>query len=381
MNSQIPDQNIRITCRAWFYTIYNCQLDLSNESRVRYFFEQVDSLVSDGRIRYACGQVERCPSSGRLHIQLYVLFNQSCRINRLKQLLGLPDGYGWAQPRRGTHDGAVKYCTKEDTRVIGPFECGRVALEQGKRSDLDTGVEVLKAGGLKRVAEECPSLLVKYPRGFLELASRVNKPPMQFHAKKVSVLFGGTNLGKTRWAMEYHPGFFEVPQTSESTYWFHGYDGEEVILLDEYGCDKTSRLPYTFLLKLLDGRPIQVPTKGGFVWIPGGIHIIITSNHPPQAWYPDQDYRPLERRITTILHFTAPKTYRVLKDQRTVVKAPEEVSLLGISSTPDSQLITSLGGGQQAPPTEPATATEDQEEMTLGDINLEIEKLLSNEEL
>lgn len=115
-------QNTRVNSRAWVYTIFNCDglpehrdnviRKHIDESKLTQWFNQLEALYIDGRIKYAVGQCERCPTSGRLHIQLYCVYHSPVKIGRLKRLLGLGDGYGWAEYRRATHEQAVKYHTK-----------------------------------------------------------------------------------------------------------------------------------------------------------------------------------------------------------------------------------------------------------------------------
>ncbi len=60
------------------------------------------------------------------------------------------------------------------------------------------------------------------------------------------------------------------------------------------------------MLRLLDGYPYQVETKGGFVETHDIEQIIVTSNHMPWEYYPNktlQEKRPLYRRIDQLLWF------------------------------------------------------------------------------
>ncbi len=84
--------------------------------------------------------------------------------------------------------------------------------------------------------------------------------------------------------------------------WFPNYAGQTCILLDDFRCGWCS---LTYLLQLLDGYPMQVQTKGGFVqrmWT----KVIITCNqNPREQWYSklkfeqgDQAVEPIWRRIS-----------------------------------------------------------------------------------
>lgn len=120
-----------ITARGWFYTIYYLpnKSDGNPRTTTLDFQDWFDGFEAcGGAVQYACGQVERCPRTGRLHLQLWVEFSQPVRFSRLARLRGLEPGYGYAEPRRGTPEEATAYCSKEDTRVCGPFEYGRIPL-------------------------------------------------------------------------------------------------------------------------------------------------------------------------------------------------------------------------------------------------------------
>lgn len=60
------------------------------------------------------------------------------------------------------------------------------------------------------------------------------------------------------------------------------------------------------MLRLLDRYPFNVQFKGGSLPFTSK-KIYITSNQEPRTWYknvPNEDYTPLIRRITTIIHVT-----------------------------------------------------------------------------
>lgn len=190
-------------------------------------------------------------------------------------------------------------------------------------------MEIYKAGGIDRVAAECPDLLIKYPRGFLVLDERLRKPSKEYRKKEVSefavllwnwlspcfkvyVLYGPSELGKSQWAFDHYPDAYEVPSPQRGSWWFDKYEGQEEVVIDEYGTNRDELFGWNFFLKILDGRLIQVPYKGGHYWFKPKV-IVITSNIHPREWYRDQDWRPLERRITHLFEFTSYKSYTIHK--------------------------------------------------------------------
>lgn len=67
--------------------------------------------------------------NGTLHHQGYVNFKQPIALTGLKKLLKEAH---W-EARKGSHDQAKAYCSKDDTRIDGPWKFG-IEPEQGKRS-------------------------------------------------------------------------------------------------------------------------------------------------------------------------------------------------------------------------------------------------------
>lgn len=90
----------------------------------------------------------------------------------------------------------------------------------------------------------------------------------------VYVLWGKPGTGKTRIVFDTFPSLWIA--SDPTLQWFNGYNGEDVVLLDDYRGEASD----SFLLRLLDRYPMLVPTKGGFVpWVP--TTIIIASNLSP----------------------------------------------------------------------------------------------------
>lgn len=357
------------TSRFWVYTVFNCgpenpagenipglvqdeqedNTDTSATARIRRWFDKFQPFITSGKIKYVIGQLERCAQSGRLHVQLYVEYRDAVRRGELPRLLGLPRGYGWADARRGTREQAIAYCSKEETRVCGPFEHGRVELHPGHRSDLDQAVAALQAGGLKRVAEECPREYIKYARGFEALDDRLKpRDSSIIDGKEVHVLYGEPGTGKTTWARDNWPGLFVMPCPSQSQYWSDGYEGQETILFDDYGNSLHDILPWSMLLQVCDKWGVAYPRKHGYNWL-AAKRVVFTSNHPPEQWHPSQKFHALERRITHLYQWTAFKSFHILKSPilPITLEASEEFS-------PDFEslatIVDELISDEQLPP-------------------------------
>jgi len=245
-------------------------------------------------------QREECPESKRLHFQGYVEFSRPVRLKQCKQQIG--DESAHVDVRRGTRLQAIEYSTKKDTRVAGPWVSGSCESKQGqgRRSDMEPACEVAKLRGAQGVAEEFPALFVKYHRGFNALAQQLLPSVPQWRNVHTTVLFGQTGTGKTRWAYEHDGALYKLMKPNKGgVLWFDGYSNQKTLLVDDY----RGWIPFSTLLHILDGYPLQLQTKGGTIQARWD-HVIITANSPPEDWhkYADQEsLRALLRRLTCVV--------------------------------------------------------------------------------
>lgn len=159
----LPGVKMALQSKFWCFTLH--LENLAEEDTP--LGASADEHPWDDRVEYAIWQLEACPETGNLHMQGYVEFFGNQRLSAVRRYL--PTAH-W-EKRRGSDVEAREYCRKQDhSYVDGPWEYGEFEpAQQGKRTDLDAAVEALKAGGIKRVAEACPTAYIKYSRGFAAL--------------------------------------------------------------------------------------------------------------------------------------------------------------------------------------------------------------------
>lgn len=259
-------------------------------------------------VQYCVWQKEKA-SSGLIHLQGYVVFTQKKRLQWLK---GHCDKAAHWESRKGTHEQAKAYSTKEDTRVDGPWESGEEPgpSEQGKRNDLLTLKRKLDAGATEgEVAsdQETFPIWAKYwkciPR-YRTLTGKQRDWPVF-----TQVIWGRPGIGKTWKARDLAgPTAFWLSRPAGQTVWWDGYIGQDTIVIDEfYGW-----IPLDMMCRLLDRYPLNVETKGGST--PMQVKkVIITSNVAPAEWYKNLPpsrtnalFRRLEMPLGTIEQMLTP---------------------------------------------------------------------------
>lgn len=241
-------------------------------------------------------------STGTPHYQGYVQFLKKVRQTGIKKM-----GPDWARAHlvvaRGSVEDNKNYCSKDATHVAGPFEFG-VPLRQGTRSDLNAVAEmVLQGSSISAVAASDPCAVIKYSRGLQTLSFIASKKASaKFRNVLVFVFWGVTGTGKTRSSYDVFgaESIYKLNSSTNSTLWFDGYEGERVLILDDF----KGWIRFHELLTLLDGYPYRAPIKGGHTWAAWDV-VIITSNTPSSAWYHvnlDEE-AALRRRITDEFSF------------------------------------------------------------------------------
>jgi len=225
-------------------------------------------------VNYFIYQLEICPETGREHFQCYMELSTKKSFTQIKdECDGLENGH--FEARRGTAKQAKAYCSKEDSRVEGPWEYGE-AKAQGAREDLVNLKATIDSGAtLREISDEHFGEFLKFSKAIVSykrLRAVKRNWPME-----IIVYIGPSGTGKTRAVHEAYPNAYWKPHGK----WWDEYDGQETVVFDEmYG----SSFPYTELLKLLDRYPHSVECKGAtheFV----SRRIVMTSNQEPEDWY------------------------------------------------------------------------------------------------
>lgn len=240
----------------------------------------LERLKADEAVKYCIFQLERAPTTDTLHIQGYLECNKACSIDNFQSIIG---DTCHIDPRRGTASQARAYCSKTETRVVGPFEHG-VANQQGRRTDLEAiAKRVVEGATLREVALESPVTFVQNSTGLLRLAAVTGAERDPDFRPKVRLFIGIPGAGKTRDARDLLTRLHGVPPYCKTAgqKWFAGYTNQKGVILDEYS---GSTLPWGTFLQLTDRGCWRVEDKGTSVPFLA-TDIVITSNYLPDTWY------------------------------------------------------------------------------------------------
>lgn len=202
---------------------------------------------------------------------------------------------------------------KADTTVPDTFEeWGELPIEhQGTRSDLAILYEYIKEGLSNFEIMECnPDYLLSLEK--IERARQAIREQQYreiFRQLDTVYIWGPTGTGKTRGVMERY-NYVGVYRVTDYSHPFDAYQGEAVLLLDEYN----SNFKIRDLLNYLDGYPLSLPARySNRVACYTKVYIIsnlcLSKQYTDEQCYSPATFAALLRRIGKVIQYTGPGQY------------------------------------------------------------------------
>jgi len=313
--------------QAWCFTLYT---KLDNKGNYSPTF-----VWNEEQMAYAVMQVEECPTTNRMHFQGYVEYKNRVTFKRAKQLLQ-SDTVN-IRIADGSSDQNTTYCTKEETRIDGPWIFGESLNLPGRgtRTDIQkfldaalspvvqedkhipefTGASHLVEGAsmffplpqrvrtpFGKAVENHTDTFVKYHKGLSLAYDWLRKTEGIVGMPYTVYIYGPTGVGKSKQAYIFDKGLFRKPFSRDNGLWFDGYTDQETILLDEIREDS---IPIPWLLQFLDQYEFQLEIKGGFR-IRNCKYVFITSCLSPEEMWGagGREYPQIMRRIAKVYEIT-----------------------------------------------------------------------------
>lgn len=264
------------TGKSWFGTWNNPQGDWK---------ECLASLNAT----YCVGQLES-GEKGTPHIQFYAFFDEEKKSRDFKGLPFWCKAISQKDVKR-----VIEYCTKESTRLEGPFNYGKPPLSDklGKSRDYSTALKLAKEGRWSDVEAD---VLIPY-LGNLQKLSAYFTTPIEMENTRGEWFYGPPGSGKSFTARKEFPGAYIKDQNK----WWDNYAGEEYVILDDL--DKQGSCLGHHLKIWLDRYSIRGEIKHGSVALCYK-RFIITSNYLPEdLWSEDPVLCQAIRRRCTFREF------------------------------------------------------------------------------
>lgn len=207
-----------------------------------------------------CDEVGSAP-----HTHVYVAFKNAVMFSTMQQRF-----YGaHIEPAKGSHrenrdyirkEGKWKDTDKAETNLPETFEeSGELPQEADRRMKQSEAIFAMVEDGASSadIMRTYPSAMNHLPR--IEQARQTlleEQYKDTFRELHVTYIHGVTGVGKTRGVMEKH-GYANVYRVTNYKHPFDGYQGQSVLLFDEF----RSSLPLADMLTYLDGYPLMLPAR------------------------------------------------------------------------------------------------------------------------
>jgi len=233
-------------------------------------------------MKYLVYQKEK-GEEGTVHWQGYVQWVTKRRLAQCKEVCAMAH---W-EPARGSPESNKQYCTKEDTRLEGPFEAGSMSKQGSTKRKFDEIAKRLIDGeSISRIEEEEPGFVMMHREAMEKTVDR-HQAHERHWPMEVLVYTGPTGAGKSRAAEERWPGAF----WKSNGKWWDNYNYEETVVWDDFD---PSQVPFSDLMKITDRYPVTVEVKGASRQF-SSHRIVFTSIVPAENWY--QWYTPYDTKI------------------------------------------------------------------------------------
>ncbi len=284
---------------AWMVTVNNPTV--SDKGRCIQLVGDNTTWDEETPIRYLVGQLER-GKNGTHHLQLYIQLWKRKRLTWLKNNLWAGAHY---ERRRGTHQQAVDYVTKADTRVNvhDTYLYGTPVVTQGQRNDILAFRDAVAAGRTLQelvLDDDLCKVVAARPR-FQQTVLMALQMDARTEPTILHIRWGPSHTGKSHWARQ-QPGaqyWLSPPRCEDGAVWWCGYAGQHTVVVDEFD----GYLSQKTIKRLVDKYPFQVQTKGGSVPFVSK-EVIILSNISPRCWWGAPTEMAVLRRVTTCKKLT-----------------------------------------------------------------------------
>lgn len=296
--------------RCWFFTINN-PTDEWDEGGGWSILQRVVSTITAGVYQHEKVTVD--------HIQGCFKTEQKVRPTTMKNKFRSRNIRGWIKPCIDFQK-SIKYCTKEETRVDGPYYFGDLTANnkneyavQGKRTDLSTVAADIDAGKtMCEIARAHPTAFIKYHHGVREYKEVTTVIKPRDFMTQLHIFWGVAGTGKSRRAWyeaQKRGSVYQLPARhgDSNVIWWPGYSGQDTVIIEDY----YGWFPFHEFLKLIDRYEYKVRTKGDNFAQFVSKYVIITANSPYTKWYAKEFMQEanwkeaFERRCALIEEFTA----------------------------------------------------------------------------
>lgn len=264
------------------------------------FDTELARIWAEPDVVFLAGQYELAPTTQAMHFQGYICLSRSVRARHVVLLIG---NNAHVERREGSHDQAVEYVTKVETRWV-PLngEQQPIILDrrrpEGAAGVWDAILALVRSGASDHdIASAYPGHFARYCNGIASLRQVI--APARSKKPFVVWMYGPTGCGKSQLCHALstnHTACWKAPDS-----WWATYRQQEVLILDEMSPEW---MPFRTLLRILDRYPLISQVKGSHIQVNSPV-ILITAHAHVQAIYAidKEETDECNRRCDMIVEF------------------------------------------------------------------------------
>jgi len=310
--------------RSYVFTL-NLPLITTNDQAIE-IGDLLEARLNNNKVAKFVFQLERGGRNERAHLQGWIYMANACTYKAVHKLFEGKDWQPWVKKARGTPEQCWDYCTKNSTRVHGPWSKGDKPDGQGKRNDIKEFAMAAKGLGdgtvtIKQLQEEHRTIEARYMKYWDRVIAR-EQPTRNFETE-CTLIYGPPATGKTHRIADIVTGmgydlkqdvyYLPVREDSKGVQWWDGYEGQPIVVIEDAEPNFMSR---GYFLRLIDKVPLQVQAKGGHKNFLAR-HVFVTSNYNSEGLFPFHD-DAIGRRLHTIWKTDYERGYRYRLDTTVV---------------------------------------------------------------
>ena len=241
------------------------QLTINNPKEHDYTHEHIRNILNaSSNIVYWC-MCDEIGEQETLHTHIYIVYKNQVMFATLQRQF-----YGaHIEATNGSHIENRDYIRKEgkwlddakhETNLIETFEeFGEMPpdREAGKKQNAIIYEMVKEGKNNYEILEELPTAINK--TGYMDNIRQIIRNEEQKNNRRkldVTFIYGDTGVGKTRYVLDKY-GDSNVYRVTSYKHPFDGYNGEDVLLLDEFN----GQIDFDELLMILDVYAVRLPCR------------------------------------------------------------------------------------------------------------------------
>lgn len=241
------------------------QLTINNPLEKGYTHEAIRTAFDETDPIYYC-LCDETGENGTPHTHIYVCYQNAVYFSTMKKRFPtahIESARGSSQENRDyiRKEGRYLDSEKKETNHIETFEeYGEIPLDKSTKN------ETVSEQVYQMILDGCSNaeILAKHPSCYTKLSHiektrqviKEEENKKKWRDVKVVYISGETGTGKTRFIMDKY-GYENVYKVTNYDHPFDGYNGESVLLLDEF----RSSLPFGDLLQYIDGYPCRLSAR------------------------------------------------------------------------------------------------------------------------